>query len=584
MMNFKKGLALATALTLLLPVGITEATAATSTDSSDKWELVWSDEFEGNSLDLTKWAYETGSAYNNEVQYYTEDNVSVSNGTLKITAKKESKNGYEYTSGRLETITEDGEALFSTKYGRIEARMKLPAGTGLWPAFWMQPVERKYGTWPLSGEIDIMEARGRILNEANAALHYGELVPFNQHVGGTYTFASGTDITDYHVYAVEWYENRITWFVDGVEYFSTSEWYTKNADGVVAEYPAPFNQEFYLILNLAVGGDYDNLKLPADSEIPATMEVDYVRVYHNTNGYKDSGITKPTLVATNHILSDSDFANTNTTLEYIQDADLSDDNWHFTTNKHILGDATLSKKVINNNTYANISITDGGSQVYAVQLLHGIPLEKGTTYTVKFDAMSPDGERTIKVKAYGVHNYCNSYVASLTSKMQTFEFSFTMNDETDLNAMIQMNLGASDKDIIIGNVSAVSYSYNYETDTPSVEVPSEPETPTVEVPTESETPSIEVPTEPETPTVEVPSESETPSVEVPSEPETPSVEVPSEPETPSVEVPSEPETPSVEVPSEPETPSVEVPTEPETPSNNFITNLFNNLKNWWKRR
>ena len=572
-MNFKKGIALVAAVSMLLPIAPVTANAATttSTKDSDRWELVWSDEFEGNSLDLTKWAYETGSAHNNEAQYYTKDNVSVSNGTLKITAKKENKNGYEYTSGRLETITEDGKALFSTKYGKIEARMKLPKGTGLWPAFWMQPVERVYGTWPLSGEIDIMEARGRVLNEANAALHYGEVVPFNQHVSGKYKFSSGTDITDYHVYAVEWRENEIIWSVDGVEYFSTSDWYTKK-DGVVAEYPAPFNQEFYLILNLAVGGDYDNLQLPSDSEIPATMEVDYVRVYHDVNGYKDSGITKPTLVESPNLLTGSNFENINTNLEYIQTANLSDGNWHFTTNKDILGDASLSKVTMNGSTYANINIKDGGSQVYAVQLLHEIPLEKGTTYTVRFDAMSPDGNRTIKVKAYGDTNYCSSYVANITTQMQTFEFTFTMNNETDLNAMIQMNLGANNNDLIIGNISATYMTYEVITDEPEVE-----DTPVIK----PEQPSIEdVPVvEPEQPSIE-----DVPVVE----PETPSIE-----DEPTVE-PEQPSTEDVPV-VEPEQPSTEdVPVvEPEQPSNNnnssnktnnFLSNLLNNLKNWWKKR
>ena len=560
MMNFKKGIALVAAISMILPMAPVTADAAststaTATTESDRWELIWSDEFEGDSLDLTKWAYETGSGHNNEAQYYTKDNVSVSDGTLKITAKKEAKNGYEYTSGRLETITEDGEALFSTKYGKIEARIKLPAGTGLWPAFWMQPVERVYGTWPLSGEIDIMEARGRVLNEANAALHYGEVVPFNQHVSGKYKFASGTDITDYHVYAVEWRENEIIWSIDGVEYFSTSDWYTKK-DGVVAEYPAPFNQEFYIILNLAVGGDYDKLQLPEDSDLPATMEVDYVRVYHDVNGYKESGITKPVLVESPNLLTDSNFDNINTTIEYIQTADLSDGNWHFTTNKNILGDASLSKVTMNGSTYANINIKDGGSQVYAVQLLHEIPLEKGTTYTVRFDAMSPDGNRTIKVKAYGDKNYCSSYKASLTTQMQTFEFSFTMNEETDLNAMIQMNLGENNNDIIIGNISATYMTYSTVTEP---EVPSIEDEPTVE----PEIPSIE-----DEPTVEpeVPSTEDEPTVE----PEVPSTE-----DEPTVE----PEVPSTE-----DKPATEIENPSYNKNNNFFNLIFGNKKGWWNKR
>ena len=466
--RFKKLVTLAVVAVMILPTQLVGAAPSKNSEAdSNRWKLVWSDEFNGNALDETKWAYETGSAYNNEQQYYTKENVSVSNGSLKITAKKESKNGYKYTSGRLETITENGEALFSTKYGKIEARIKLPKGNGLWPAFWMQPVDREYGSWPLSGEIDIMEARGRITNEVNGAIHFGESRPFNKQINDTYTFSSGEDFTDYHVYAVEWKENEIIWSVDGVEYFRTSNWYTMSDEGVIAEYPAPFNQEFYLILNLAVGGDYDNGITPSSSDLPATMEVDYVRVYHDVNGYADSGIKMPEgtrdeatlekipVFENNNLLKDINFDNINTSIVNCQDVDMSTHNWYFTTNKHHKGAASLTKKVENGSTYAYIDITDPGPQVYSVQLVQQLPLAKGYIYKVKFDAMCPDGNKTIKVKAYGETNYCSSYKANLTNTMQTFEFSFMMNDESDLNAMIQMNLGEKSGDVVIGNVSVI---------------------------------------------------------------------------------------------------------------------------------
>ena len=192
----------------------------------DGYTMIWNDEFDGNTLDTSKWSYQVGNGYygwgNYEQEYYTKDNVTVSDGSLKITAKKESKGGCSYTSGRIRTITDDGEKLFTAKYGRFEARIKLPEGQGLWPAFWMMPADSVYGSWPLSGEIDIMEARGRVLDKVSGTIHYGESGSNHRSNSGKYTFGEGQDITGYHVYSVEWSENTIIWYVDGEEYYRTS--------------------------------------------------------------------------------------------------------------------------------------------------------------------------------------------------------------------------------------------------------------------------------------------------------------------------------------------------------------------------
>ena len=433
----------------------------------DGWTLVWNDEFEGNELDSTKWSYQIGNGYNGwgnyEQQYYTDDNVTVSNGTLKITAKKESVNGFNYTSSRIRTITDNGETLFSTKYGKIEARIKLPEGTGLWPAFWMMPVDNEYGSWPLSGEIDIMEARGRELDTINGTIHFGESRPYNRHLGGSYTFGTDTDITDYHVYAVEWNENTIIWYVDGEEYYRTSNWYTMK-DGVVSEYPAPFNQEFYIILNMAVGGTYDSHRVPSDSDLPGTMEVDYVRVYHNNNGYSNDNIVMPEgarddealnntpKFENGNLLSDINFDNINQTIQFTDTVDYSTHRWYFVNNRYFYGNATLSKEVINGTTFAKVHITDAGNQTYSVQLKQQLPLAKGYVYKVSFDAMSVGCDRTIKVKPIGETNYNDSYTANLTTHVQSYEFSFIMEHETDLDAILEFNLGKNYGDVMIGNV------------------------------------------------------------------------------------------------------------------------------------
>ena len=176
------------------------------------WSLVWNDEFSGRKLDTQKWDYQlgTGSQYgldgwgNQELQYYTKENIRLEKGMLIIEAKKEDKEGKPYTSGRIRTMKDDGTVLFAPLYGRIEARMQLPGGSGIWPAFWMLPADTAYGMWAASGEIDIMEFRGRLPNRTYGTLHYGEQWPGQKNSGSMYKFPEGEDGTGFHTYAVEW--------------------------------------------------------------------------------------------------------------------------------------------------------------------------------------------------------------------------------------------------------------------------------------------------------------------------------------------------------------------------------------------
>ena len=245
-----------------------------------RYVQTFADEFSGIGLDTTYWTIEqgTGSQYgldswgNNEQQYYTNESIDVYDGKLAITATKEKKASKNYTSGRIYSSDK-----FSQTYGRFEARMKLPEGQGMWPAFWMQPQDTYYGGWPRSGEIDIMEAKGRLTYKTSGALHYTT-------TGGSHTYdsretnISGFDLTDYHVYAVEWSEDKIDWYVDNVLFMSkaSSSWQTSAALG---DSNAPFDKDFYLILNLAVGGNFDGNRLPGSDFEYATLFVDYVRVY-----------------------------------------------------------------------------------------------------------------------------------------------------------------------------------------------------------------------------------------------------------------------------------------------------------------
>ena len=236
--------------------------------------LYWSDEFDGTSLDTTKWTHEIGNGNNGwgngESQYYTNSNDSVVDGKLIITGKKEVMQGYQYTSTRIKT---QNKVKFT--YGYVEAKIALPAVTGMWPAFWMMPNNSVYGGWPHSGEIDIMEARGRLPNESSSAIHFSTLQGDHTYQTGVKT---GHNITEFHKYATEWLEDTIKFYVDGVCYltYDKSVWTTVNAP---SSETAPFDQDFYLILNLAIGGHFDGYKLPGDSFSSCEMKVDYVRVF-----------------------------------------------------------------------------------------------------------------------------------------------------------------------------------------------------------------------------------------------------------------------------------------------------------------
>ncbi len=236
--------------------------------------LYWSEEFDGNSLNKSTWTYETGNGNwgwgNNEKQYYTDHNDSVTNGVLTITGKREKVNDFNYTSTRIKTQNK-----FSFKYGYIEARIALPAGTGMWPAFWMMPNNNTYGGWPHSGEIDIMEARGRLTNESSSALHFSTLEGNHTYLTET---KKGHDITQFHTYACEWMEDTINFYVDDVCYQSINQ-YQWTTSGKPSSDTAPFDHEFYIILNLAIGGNFDGGQEPSSSFVSADMKVDYVRVF-----------------------------------------------------------------------------------------------------------------------------------------------------------------------------------------------------------------------------------------------------------------------------------------------------------------
>ena len=246
------------------------------------WVCVWADEFDLDTVDKDKWNYEVngGGGGNNELQYYTNKNATVDNSILTITAKKEDYMGQSYTSSRL-TTKYKGDFL----YGRFIIRAKNPVGRGTWPAIWMMPTMDTYGGWPRSGEIDIMEYVGYDPDNIHGTIHTDR---FNHkkgtQLGMAMPLADSNQV--FHDYEIIWMPGNIKWFVDGEKYYEVN--YTPQFTSDSKYYEAfPFDHDFFLILNLAIGGDWGGAQGIDQSIFPATFQVDYVRVYQMDYGTVD---------------------------------------------------------------------------------------------------------------------------------------------------------------------------------------------------------------------------------------------------------------------------------------------------------
>lgn len=255
-----------------------------SSDTEDQqWKLEWEDDFEGpqgQSPDASNWGYNVGTAWgNNQLEYDTDrpENISLDGeGNLSITARQENYLGTNYTSARITT-----QGKFETKYGKIEARIKMPFGAGIWPAFWMLgtdcvPLLNDDGSccngaegWPDCGEIDIVELRGQEQTKMHGSIH-GPGYSGGSPITRTKSITDSRFDTEYHIFSIEWTENKIDFFLDGEKYQGIS------SDDVPGQWV--FNNDFYLILNVAVGGFFAG-NPNSSTTFPQTMSVDYVRVY-----------------------------------------------------------------------------------------------------------------------------------------------------------------------------------------------------------------------------------------------------------------------------------------------------------------
>jgi beta-glucanase (GH16 family) len=237
------------------------------------YSLVWSDEFSG-SLDKTAWAHQNGDGCpglcgwgNNELEYYTDrpDNLYFQDGKLIIEAKAENYSGKSYTSSKILT---QGKKPF--KFGRLDIRAVLPIGKGIWPAFWLMPDKSVFGGWPKSGELDMVEVLGHEVNKTYGTIHYGP-GPGSTQISRNYVTPGKNFHDEFHVFSLEWKQDQIKWFVDGNLYSTVNK-----ADLGANNYP--FNEEFYLIFNLAVGGNWPGSP-DASTYLPQWLIVDYVRLY-----------------------------------------------------------------------------------------------------------------------------------------------------------------------------------------------------------------------------------------------------------------------------------------------------------------
>jgi len=326
-----------------------------------KYNLVWSDEFEGPEIDKTKWTHEVGDKWHNkELQSYTDrgENSYIEDGKLVIVARKEEYHGNEYTSARMRT---KGKGDFL--YGKISGRIKFPKSQGMWPAFWMMPTDDEYGRWAASGEIDIVETTNQA-GHIYGTIHFGGTPPHNAHTGGRYAEKGVNFSEDFHIYTLEWQPYEMKWYIDGKLYSKKNDWHTRNA-----RFPAPFDKQFYILLNLAVGGAHPG-NPDETSTFPQKMYIDWVRVYQTENKSPQVAIASPA------------------------------------ENANIPAETDVVIKA---------SVTDPDGDVNAVEFYDGYDLiGKDTNEPYSLNWAAPDGCYSIKAKAIDKEGFSQTATISLT--------------------------------------------------------------------------------------------------------------------------------------------------------------------------
>lgn len=409
------------------------------------YNLLWNDEFSGDALDETIWNYEPHEPgwTNQELQEYTvsTDNVFTRDGKLVIKAIKTERNGADYyTSGK---VTSQNKKDFT--YGKVVASAKVPKGQGLWPAIWMMPQDESfYGQWPKCGEIDIMEVLGSRVDTAYGTIHYGEPHAEQQ---GTYVLENETFADDFHEYSVEWEPGEMRFYIDGNLYHTVNDWFTALPDEDEKPYPAPFNQPFFVQMNLAVGGTWPGNPDETTDFDKAEFEIDYVRVYQKPE--YDMNVKKPEknyreALADGNYIYNGDFSE--------QESLGDEENWKFMLFEGGQGAAEIRDNMI------VISSEAEGSVDYSVQLVQAkLPILKGKKYRLTFDAYA-DEERDIIVcvsaPTAGWIRYLPDTLLTISSEKTTYTYDFEMTSKDDPNGRLEFNLGhrGSTSTVYISNV------------------------------------------------------------------------------------------------------------------------------------
>lgn len=396
------------------------------------YNLLWHDEFDGTELDMNTWNYEPHEPgwTNEELQEYTtsSDNAFVRDGNLVIKAIKTDKDGKDYyTSGKVTTQNKK-----DFMYGKVVASAKVPEGQGLWPAIWMMPTdEQHYGQWPKCGEIDIMEVLGSDVTTAYQTVHYGEPHAEQQ---GTITLDQGSFADSFHEYSVEWEPGEMRYYIDNNLLLTVNDWFTAVEGEDEKPYPAPFDQTFFVQMNLAVGGTWPGNPDETTNFDNAEFLVDYVRVYqkdaYDTNVKKPEKQFKKADETGNFI--------TNGTFETAED--LTDDNdWKFLLFEGGQGAAEIKDNMI------VVTTEKEGTVDYSVQLVQpDIPQIKGKKYRVSFDAWASE-ERNIVVAVTaptaGWIRYLDDTKFPITTEQTTYTFEYEMKEKDDNNGRLEFNMG-----------------------------------------------------------------------------------------------------------------------------------------------
>lgn len=391
--------------------------------AADNYELVWSDEFNGNYLDTNTWNYEIGTGSwgwgNNEQQYYTDRNIKVSNGTMKITAKREDYGGMKYTSSRITTKNKK-----NFKYGKIEARIKMPKFKGVWPAFWMLGANQDSVGWPKCGEIDIMEA----INDEN--LVYGTLHWF--HDPGNNNADSGSSVavadrTEYHVYGVEWTADKLRWYVDGKVYRTMD---------VSNDSFSEVRKEYFVIFNMAIGGQWPGYDID-ETAFPATMEVDWVRAYKKVEE-TTTKYTGPMITVTEDAV------------------ETCSEKWGSYFGSGWAGASGTSKSTDKAVTGATMNITSIGNSQWGVQqYLKGLHYYPGRTYNYSFTMTSDVDKRVfVKVAGDGDEQIFGEYIDLKARVPYNFSRQVTLAEDMEGVLDLYFGMGKCDGDAAATNSAA----------------------------------------------------------------------------------------------------------------------------------